>query len=201
MSQITARDLSAMLAQDAERVARHLLGNDAKREGHELRYGDATGAAGNAPVSDVASALYRALASAVEEVCVGLATDLVRDGEGASKFVTVQVDGGRSEQECLDVAFTIAHSPLVKTALFASDPNWGRLLAAIGRAGLPELDVSRVGVWLPPARHACGLLIAHIIRLTCRFAQAAPGPRGRTGVAPPPPPDGTRIPKPCEGTQ
>jgi glutamate N-acetyltransferase/amino-acid N-acetyltransferase len=72
----------------------------------------------------------------------------VRDGEGAGKFVTVQVNGGRSESECLDVAFTIAHSPLVKTALFASDPNWGRLLAAIGRAGLAELDVARVQLYL-----------------------------------------------------
>jgi glutamate N-acetyltransferase/amino-acid N-acetyltransferase len=92
--------------------------------------------------------LYTALREAVEEVCISLAQSIVRDGEGASKFVTVQVNGGRSEAECLDVAFTIAHSPLVKTALFASDPNWGRLLAAIGRAGLPELQVERVGLYL-----------------------------------------------------
>ena len=108
----------------------------------------ATGAAGNAPLSDPASVQYLALRSALEEVCVNLAQGLVRDGEGASKFVTVQVNGGADEQECLDVAFTIAHSPLVKTALFASDPNWGRLLAAIGRAGLAELDVDRVGLFL-----------------------------------------------------
>ena len=86
-----------------------------------------------------------ALRDAVEEVCVTLAQGLVRDGEGASKFVTVQVNGGRDEQECLDVAFTIAHSPLVKTALFASDPNWGRLLAAIGRAGVP---ICRLSGWV-----------------------------------------------------
>ena len=108
----------------------------------------ATGAAGNPMVTDSASPLYDALRAAVEEICVTLAQALVRDGEGASKFVTVQVNGGRNEQECLDVAFTIAHSPLVKTALFASDPNWGRLLAAIGRAGLPDLDVDRVGLYL-----------------------------------------------------
>ena len=77
-----------------------------------------------------------------------LAQALVRDGEGASKFVAVEVNGGRDERECLDVAYTVAHSPLVKTALFASDPNWGRLLAAIGRAGLADLDVDRVGVFL-----------------------------------------------------
>jgi glutamate N-acetyltransferase/amino-acid N-acetyltransferase len=108
----------------------------------------ATGAAGNPIVSDRASALYQALRDAVEEVCIALAHGIVRDGEGASKFVTVQVNGGRSEAECLDVAFTIAHSPLVKTALFASDPNWGRLLAAIGRSGVPELDVEQVGLYL-----------------------------------------------------
>ena len=72
----------------------------------------------------------------------------MRDGEGASKLVTVQVNGGRDQSECLDVAFTIAHSPLVKTALFASDPNWGRLLAAIGRASVPELQVDLIGVYL-----------------------------------------------------
>ena len=108
----------------------------------------ATGAAGNSPLSDTSSALYVALRAAVEEVCVALAQGLVRDGEGASKFVTVQVNGGNNQQECLDVAFTIAHSPLVKTALFASDPNWGRLLAAIGRAGVPDLQVELVGVYL-----------------------------------------------------
>ena len=108
----------------------------------------ATGVAGNDPVANRTSALYKALHEAVEKVCVSLAQSIVRDGEGASKFVTVQVNGGRDEAECLDVAFTIAHSPLVKTALFASDPNWGRLLAAIGRAGLPDLQVDRVGLYL-----------------------------------------------------
>ena len=108
----------------------------------------ATGAAGNAPLADRDSPLYRALRDAIEEVCLTLAQALVRDGEGASKFVAVEVNGGRDQQECLDVGFTVAHSPLVKTALFASDPNWGRLLAAIGRAGLVDLDVDRVGVYL-----------------------------------------------------
>jgi glutamate N-acetyltransferase/amino-acid N-acetyltransferase len=83
-----------------------------------------------------------------------LAQMMVRDGEGATKFFQIEVQGGASEQECLDVAFTIAESPLVKTALFASDPNWGRLLAAIGRAGLVELDVDKVTL------HLNGVLIA-----------------------------------------
>jgi glutamate N-acetyltransferase/amino-acid N-acetyltransferase len=108
----------------------------------------ASGAAGNALVKDAEAPLAVALREALEDVCVALATGLVRDGEGASKFVTVAVHGGRTEQECLDVAFTIAHSPLVKTALFASDPNWGRLLAAIGRAGLDDLAVDNVALYL-----------------------------------------------------
>lgn len=108
----------------------------------------ATGAAGNTPIASVDTPLGLALRDAVQEVAVHLAQALVRDGEGASKFVTVAVNGGLTEQECLDVAFTIAHSPLVKTALFASDPNWGRLLAAIGRAGVDSLEVNKVGLYL-----------------------------------------------------
>ncbi|MCX2982394.1 bifunctional glutamate N-acetyltransferase/amino-acid acetyltransferase ArgJ [Halieaceae bacterium IMCC14734] len=89
---------------------------------------------------------YELFADALKELVLELAQAMVRDGEGASKFVTVKVQGGRSEAECLEVAYTIAHSPLVKTALFASDPNWGRLLMAIGRADIEELDVDRVAV-------------------------------------------------------
>jgi len=108
----------------------------------------ATGMAGNSPVADRDSPLCASLRRAVETVCVALAQAIVRDGEGASKFVTVEVNGGRDEGECRDVAFTIAHSPLVKTALFASDPNWGRILAAIGRAGLTDLQVDGVTLFL-----------------------------------------------------
>ena len=77
----------------------------------------------------------QALKQAVFEVCMDVAQAIVRDGEGATKFVTVEVNGGGNHQECLDVGYTVAHSPLIKTALFASDPNWGRILAAVGRAG------------------------------------------------------------------
>lgn len=87
-------------------------------------------------------------ADAVEQVCIELAQAIVRDGEGATKFVTVDVVGGTSVEECLQVAYTVADSPLVKTALFASDPNWGRILAAIGRAGVTDLDVNEIKVWL-----------------------------------------------------
>jgi|TARA_B110000902_G_C14293795_1_gene582282 glutamate N-acetyltransferase/amino-acid N-acetyltransferase len=91
---------------------------------------------------------YQQFLDCVNEVFIELAQGLVRDGEGASKFVTVQVDGGAISDECLKVAYTVAESPLVKTALFASDPNWGRLLAAIGRAGVTDLDVDGVTVYI-----------------------------------------------------
>ena len=91
---------------------------------------------------------FIALSQAIAEVCVGLAQAIVRDGEGATKFITVEVHGGADEEECLRTAYTIAHSPLVKTAFFASDPNWGRILAAVGRAGIPNLDVGLVDVFL-----------------------------------------------------
>src|SRR5690554_7604223 len=77
-----------------------------------------------------------------------LAQAIVRDGEGATKFVTVLFRSGANRDECLDVAYAVAHSPLIKTALFASDPNWGRILAAVGYAGVPDLDVERIDVYL-----------------------------------------------------
>lgn len=107
----------------------------------------ATGASDTACL-DAGHADYPAFCHAVAEVCTRLAQLIVRDGEGATKFVTVQVEGGRDSTECLQVAYTVAHSPLVKTALFASDPNWGRILAAVGRAGLAQLDIDPVELWL-----------------------------------------------------
>ncbi|MEJ2346644.1 MAG: bifunctional glutamate N-acetyltransferase/amino-acid acetyltransferase ArgJ [Gammaproteobacteria bacterium] len=91
---------------------------------------------------------HQTFAAAVTDVCRELAQAIVRDGEGATKFVTVAVEGGRHSDECLQVAYTIAHSPLVKTALFASDPNWGRILAAVGRAGIADLDIDAVRIYL-----------------------------------------------------
>ena len=85
---------------------------------------------------------------ALESVFVQLAQAIIRDGEGATKFVTVNIEGGRSSSECLAAAYAIAESPLVKTALFASDPNWGRILAAVGRAGLVQLEIDKVEVFL-----------------------------------------------------
>lgn len=91
---------------------------------------------------------YDVFCNAVRDVCEQLALAIVRDGEGATKLMTVQVEEGRDESECLQVAYTVAHSPLVKTAFFASDPNWGRILAAVGRAGLKDLDVNQVRIFL-----------------------------------------------------
>ena len=85
---------------------------------------------------------------ALNKVCQQLAQAVIRDAEGATKFVTVAVTQARSKAEAKNVAYTIAHSPLVKTALFASDPNWGRILAAVGRAGIEQLDISGVNIFL-----------------------------------------------------
>ena len=101
-----------------------------------------------APVTSENDALYQPLLEAITSVFIELAQGLVRDGEGASKFVAVKVTGGKTEQECLKVAYTVAESPLVKTALFASDPNWGRLLMAIGRAEVDSFNVNLVSVSL-----------------------------------------------------
>jgi glutamate N-acetyltransferase/amino-acid N-acetyltransferase len=87
-------------------------------------------------------------ADAVTAVTIELAQAIVKDGEGASKFVAVEVSGGGDAGECLAVAYTVAESPLVKTALFASDANWGRILAAVGRVDIRELDVDRIRIWI-----------------------------------------------------
>lgn len=108
----------------------------------------ATGKAGNAPIADRTDPAIDALTTAVTEVCRELAQMIVRDGEGASKFITIEVTHGASEADCLAVAYTIAHSPLVKTAFFAADPNWGRIFAAVGRAPIDRLDPQRVNIFL-----------------------------------------------------
>ena len=108
----------------------------------------ATGQAGNAEITDAASTEARTLAHALTSVAIRLAQSIVRDGEGATKFMSITVEGGANREECRQVAYAIAHSPLVKTAFFASDPNLGRILAAIGYAGIDDLDVGRLQVWL-----------------------------------------------------
>jgi glutamate N-acetyltransferase / amino-acid N-acetyltransferase len=107
----------------------------------------ATGRAGLA-IKDTESEEAITFQNELNAVFEQLATDLIRDAEGASKFITIEVHEGASEEECLAVAYTVAESPLVKTAFFASDPNWGRILAAIGRAGIRDLDIESVTVSL-----------------------------------------------------
>jgi glutamate N-acetyltransferase/amino-acid N-acetyltransferase len=108
----------------------------------------ATGRAGNAPITTLESGDGRVLRDAVVDVARRLAQAIVRDGEGATKFITVRVEGGASVAECRRVAYAIGHSPLVKTAFFASDPNLGRILAAVGYAGIDDLDQSRIDLFL-----------------------------------------------------
>jgi glutamate N-acetyltransferase/amino-acid N-acetyltransferase len=108
----------------------------------------ATGQAGGAMISSRDDARYPDMLAALSRTFVRLAQLIVRDGEGATKFMTVRVDGGGNTQECCDVAYSVAHSPLIKTAFFASDPNWGRIVMAVGKAGVPNLDQSLVNVWL-----------------------------------------------------
>jgi glutamate N-acetyltransferase/amino-acid N-acetyltransferase len=107
----------------------------------------ATGA-GTLEVNDIDSPEYTALAAAVTELSTFLAQAIIRDGEGATKFITVTVEEGKDMAECRKIAYSIAHSPLVKTAFFASDPNLGRILAAIGYAGVDDLDVSKLNLYL-----------------------------------------------------
>ena len=108
----------------------------------------ATGKAPMQELQDAASAEFIAFRNALAQVATELAQAIVRDGEGATKFVTLRVGSGKTEGECRKVAYAIAHSPLVKTAFFASDPNLGRILCAIGYADVPDLDVETLDLFL-----------------------------------------------------
>ena len=108
----------------------------------------ATGQADNDVITDFASNSAQQLYQVIATISQQLAHAIVRDGEGATKFIAVEVEQGVDSEECRQVAYTIAHSPLVKTALFASDPNWGRILAAVGRSGVADFDLSKVAIYL-----------------------------------------------------
>ena len=108
----------------------------------------ATGMSGAQAITDVKSTAFAQLQAAVTDVAILLAQAIVRDGEGATKFITVQIEGGKSVAECKQIAYAVARSPLVKTAFFASDPNLGRILAAIGYADVQDLDVHRLKLYL-----------------------------------------------------
>jgi len=107
----------------------------------------ATNLAGNLEIAETSNG-FVTLRDALTDVAIELAQAIVRDGEGATKFMTVTVEGGKNEAECRKVAYAIAHSPLIKTAFFASDPNLGRILAAIGYAGIDDLDVDNLQLYL-----------------------------------------------------
>lgn len=107
----------------------------------------ATGS-GQQTIDNIEHANYQQFCQAVTDVCTQLALAIVHDGEGATKFITISVEQGNSSQECLEVAYTIAHSPLVKTAFFASDANWGRILAAVGRANITDFSINAVQIYL-----------------------------------------------------
>jgi len=108
----------------------------------------ASGQAGAPAIERAEGADFEALRAAVTDLAQELAQMIVRDGEGATKLMTIRVEGGKGVAECRQIAYAVAHSPLVKTAFYASDPNLGRILAAIGYAGVDDLDVGRVNLWL-----------------------------------------------------
>ena len=108
----------------------------------------ATARSGNRSITRIDDPAVQDFITTLEQVCLELAHAIVRDGEGATKFVTLDIMNGRNINECKQAATAIAHSPLIKTALFASDPNWGRILAAVGRAGLDNLDVNRIEIYI-----------------------------------------------------
>ncbi|BCU63833.1 arginine biosynthesis ArgJ [Acinetobacter bouvetii DSM 14964 = CIP 107468] len=143
-----SRELVQQLLKDAVNVSFNRITIDGDTSTNDSCIFAATGQAGGIEISSTGDARYAAVAEVLTRVMKRLAQLIVRDGEGATKFITVAVEGGGNTQECCDVAYSIAHSPLVKTALFASDPNWGRILAAIGYAGVPELNVENIQVRL-----------------------------------------------------
>jgi glutamate N-acetyltransferase/amino-acid N-acetyltransferase len=108
----------------------------------------ATGKAGNPPINGEGTAEYAKLQDAVNAVAIELAQAIVRDGEGATKFITVTIEGAKTRAEAMKIGKSVANSPLVKTAFFASDPNLGRILAAIGKAGVGDLDTTKIRVFL-----------------------------------------------------
>ncbi len=143
-----ARDVLQDLVTDAANKSFNRITIDGDTSTNDCCMLIATGQAALAEITTATGELFGKLKQAVFEVFMEVAQAIVRDGEGATKFVTVQVNGGGTQQECLDVGYAVAHSPLIKTALFASDPNWGRILAAVGYAGVSNLDVSKIDVFL-----------------------------------------------------
>ena len=144
VSQVVMRELASALAEGSfNRVT--VDGDTSTNDSFVVI---ATNKAVHAPIESLDSPDGRALLAAMLGVAKQLAQAIVRDGEGATKFITLQVEGGKTPSECRQVAYAIAHSPLVKTAFFASDPNLGRILAAVGYAGISDLDQTRIDLYL-----------------------------------------------------
>ena len=143
-----AAPLLASLARDVADVSFNGATVDGDTSTNDSFVIAATGKAAITPIMAATDVRLGTLRAAVEGVAVDLAQAIVRDGEGATKFITIRVEGGRDVAECRRVAFAIAHSPLVKTAFFASDPNLGRIVCAIGNAKIVDMDPGRVSFWL-----------------------------------------------------
>ena len=141
-------EVATQLARDLAQTSFNRLTIDGDTSTNDSFVIAATGAVGGDAIDDPRSGEYAQLLAGLSPIVRELAIRTVRDGEGATKFVTVRVSSGRNQQECLQVAYTVAHSPLVKTAMFAGDPNWGRFCMAIGRAGIDDLDPYAVDLFL-----------------------------------------------------
>ena len=155
-----APGVARMLVQDAVAKSFNRITVDGDTSTSDSFMLACTGQATNDVIDGREHPLYPLLLKEVSDLSLQLAQSLVRDGEGATKFVTVKVSGGASSEDCLAVAYTVAESPLVKTALFAGDANWGRFCMAIGRAPLAELDPNRVSLWLDDVQVAEGGLMS-----------------------------------------
>ena len=143
-----AQPLLNQLAREVADVSFNRITIDGDTSTNDSFVAIATNKAQHAPITSLDSAEGQTLFQAMLQVARQLAQAIVRDGEGATKFITLQVDGGRNTAECRQVAYAIAHSPLVKTAFFASDPNLGRILAAVGYAGITDLDQTKIDLYL-----------------------------------------------------
>src|SRR5690554_6873478 len=143
-----AQSLLQQLAREAADLSFNRITIDGDTSTNDSCILIATGQVDLPEVSAAEGELYEKLRTVIFAAHTHLAKSIVSDGEGATKFVTVAVGGGATRDECLDVAYAVAHSPLIKTALFASDPNWGRIVAAIGYAGINDLDATKVRVHL-----------------------------------------------------
>lgn len=143
-----SRELVQLLLKETVNVSFNRITVDGDTSTNDSCILIATGQAGGIEISSTDDSRYAVILDVLTRVMTRLAQLIIRDGEGATKFITITVEGGLNTQECCDIAYSIAHSPLVKTAIFASDPNWGRILAAIGYAGVKNLDVEKIQVWL-----------------------------------------------------